>query len=313
LLDHDVLVTFYLMVKGAHPTADLVGNLHGVGPRRETPGYPNDLKPEPGNEFEGSPRRQAVVSFLKAVLAGGAVAVDDLELKAREAGLLGGRQHARNAKSFKWAKKTLCIRSIRNGFGHNGAWLWALPDPPRAGVAEPVENSQVNRPPAVTYEKQSEPVVTQPESPDRKGVPREWVYGIQSLYRHGPPPGVPGQLWQQFREDCERFLDEWAAKAAALGWTAEALFGCAPSQPLAHLQIAGLLWILRGRKLIKLYVDWAAIENLTDGSCEVFNRRSTFGRQVSLPWRLHDANLRSARKFAKNGTNPSGAVGRSNA
>src|SRR5690348_3163555 len=133
------------MVEHAQPTGGPVGNLHGAGCLSEkTPSYPHDLKPEPGNEFEGGPRRQAVVGFLKAVLAGGAVAVDDLELKAREAGLLGGREHARNAKAFKWAKKTLGIRSLRNGFGRDGGWLWALPDPPVAGLAEPVEDSHVN-------------------------------------------------------------------------------------------------------------------------------------------------------------------------
>ena len=70
-----------------------------------------------------------------------------------------------------------------------------------------------------------------------------------------------------------------------MGWSAEALFGCAIAQPLAHLQVAGLLWALRGGKLIRLYSHSASIE-ISDGSHRVFNRRAIYGAQVVLPWRL---------------------------
>src|SRR5437763_12403800 len=75
------------------------------------------------------PRRSttAVTDFLRDSLSNGAFAVPDLEAKARVAGLLGQRQQIRHAKAFKKAKKSLGIRSVRNGFGRGGKWTWLLP------------------------------------------------------------------------------------------------------------------------------------------------------------------------------------------
>jgi hypothetical protein len=69
----------------------------------------------------------AITDFLNRALAGGAVAVAELEAKARVAGLLGGRQQIQHAKGFKRAKKALGIRSSRDGFGSGGKWTWHLP------------------------------------------------------------------------------------------------------------------------------------------------------------------------------------------
>ncbi len=53
----------------------------------------------------------AITDFLNRALAGGALAVGDLEAKARAAGLLGEGQQIQHAKAFKKAKKELGIRS----------------------------------------------------------------------------------------------------------------------------------------------------------------------------------------------------------
>jgi hypothetical protein len=95
--------------------------------------------------------------------------------------------------------------------------------------------------------------------------------------------------WRLFIDDCVRFLDPetiWAARAPALGWDALSLFGCALAQPLAHMQVAGLIWALRGRKIARLYPDWASIKDPADGSNSVFNRRHINGAQIVLPRRL---------------------------
>ena len=47
-----------------------------------------------------------------------------LDGKARAAGLLGERQRITDAKAFKRTKKRLGVRSIRDGFGRSGLWLW---------------------------------------------------------------------------------------------------------------------------------------------------------------------------------------------
>ena len=63
---------------------------------------------------------EATTDFLNRVLAAGAIAVGDLETKARAAGLLGEHQQIRHAKAFIKAKKSLGIRSLRTGFRISG-------------------------------------------------------------------------------------------------------------------------------------------------------------------------------------------------
>jgi hypothetical protein len=72
----------------------------------------------------------AVTDFLQRALVGGALDVTQLEAMARAAGLLGKRQRIQHAKVFKKAKKSLGIRSIRDGFGSKGKWAWLLPAKP---------------------------------------------------------------------------------------------------------------------------------------------------------------------------------------
>jgi hypothetical protein len=58
--------------------------------------------------------------FLRKRLGKGPVLVSELEATARAAGLLGNGQRITHAKPFKKAKKSLGIRSVRNGFGSAG-------------------------------------------------------------------------------------------------------------------------------------------------------------------------------------------------
>ena len=49
--------------------------------------------------------------------------------------------------------------------------------------------------------------------------------------------------------DCNNFLtsnENWAERAAKLGWDAPALFGCRRNRPLDYLGDAGLLWFING-------------------------------------------------------------------
>ena len=81
-----------------------------------------------------SDRRTAAIAFLREALAEGSASPGELELKARQAGLLGERQSIIHAKSFKRAKKVLGIKSVRTGFGQSGKWRWAFPKIPQAST-----------------------------------------------------------------------------------------------------------------------------------------------------------------------------------
>ena len=213
------------------------------------------------------PRRQARVSaFLRKSLAEGAQDVLKLEAMARAEGLLGERQRITHTRSFKRAKRSLHIRSVRAGFGTNGGWRWELPcDRDGASTASPITRHPVRA---------------------ERRVPVDWVEGVDRLNDYRPPTDVPGHRWRQFVSDCQSFLnspENWAERAASLGWDARALFGCHRNYPLMHLGSAGLLWAINGGKLVELHRDWAFIE-LPVNRQRTFNRRDVAAGKVILPW-----------------------------
>jgi hypothetical protein len=90
--------------------------------------------------------------------------------------------------------------------------------------------------------------------------------------------------------DCNNFLtsaENWAERAAGLGWDALALFGCRRHRPLLHHDSAGLLWAINGGRLVELHRDWAVFEVSANGSQRIFDRRRVDTAKVTLPWTDH--------------------------
>src|SRR6516165_3116805 len=91
--------------------------------------------------------------------------------------LMGERQRITDAKAFKRAKYSLRIRSVRAGFGPNGAWRWELPcDRDEASTASPITR--------------------QPLRAERR-VSDDWVEGVDRLDDYRPPSGFPPHRWRQ--------------------------------------------------------------------------------------------------------------------
>ena len=223
----------------------------GAASRRRTPARSGRRDPA-----------DVAAEFLRKGLAPGPVLVSDLEAKARAAGLLVDAQRITHAKPFKSAKKSLGIKSVRNGFGSKGEWRWLLETP-------------------------STPPVAAPASVPARRIPSGWVEGVARLHHHRPPRDIPAHRWRQFLGECNVFLTStvnWAERAAALGWDAVALFGCRSHRPLDHLGSAGLLWVINGGRLIELHRDWAVYELAENGSPRVFERRRLGATNVKLPW-----------------------------
>jgi hypothetical protein len=220
-----------------------------------------------------------------SIPCGGVVPVYDVEVRARDAGLLGRHQSITDSKKFKAAKKILAIRSVRIGFGSGGRWGWALPSP------ESSVDLAIEAPTSVVYdEDDSQPdqghdtAAGANDQPDP--VPSEWIRGVARLDYGRAPHGVPLHRWRQLVNDCHKFMnapENWSIRARALGWDTPSLFGCS-TRPLDHLGRAGLLWNLAGGKLTQLYKDSAMI-SAPDGSQRTFHRRPS-AADVTLPWRL---------------------------
>jgi hypothetical protein len=108
-------------------------------------------------------------------------------------------------------------------------------------------------------------------------VPIDWVEGVARLNYFRPPTDVPRHRWRQFVSDYDSFLnssENWAERAAELGWNARALFGCHCNYPLMLLGSAGLLWAINGGKLVELHRNWAVIELPVNRSQRIYYRRT---------------------------------------
>jgi hypothetical protein len=72
--------------------------------------------------------KHEAANFLRTVLAGGAMAVLQVEAEAREAGLLGPDSPISQNKAFRSAREELSIVPQRQGgTGAKGQWVWGLP------------------------------------------------------------------------------------------------------------------------------------------------------------------------------------------
>jgi len=241
-----------------------------------------------------------VVAFLSGALTSGRVSASQLEARARAAGLLAEHQHITHSKPFKRAKKALGIRSLRNGFGRDGEWFWSLPEQPSPqrmppvsnGLGPPIAEAPIEATNANDHSWPRGSLSVEPTpasgSPTELtiSIPQEWIQGVARLNAHRAPADVPLHRWRQFCDDCKNFLtsrENWAQRAAELGWTAESLFGCPVKRPLDHLSGAGLLWLLNGGRFQALHEDWAVI--FANGAERIFHRRPN-SPNVVLPWRL---------------------------
>jgi hypothetical protein len=112
-----------------------------------------------------------------------------------------------------------------------------------------------------------------------------WAWGLD---HNRPPADVPRHRWRQIVDACQAFIasEQLASRAAELGWSAMALFGCRPNYPLSYLGKAGLLWHVNGGKIIELHRTWAVIDGPVNRSLRIFYRRNIAPEQITLPWML---------------------------
>jgi hypothetical protein len=114
----------------------------------------------------------------------------------------------------------------------------------------------------------------------RQPAPPSYARSFAALERQCPDHVAPYD-WQQAIEDARRFLVRWGEQADLLGWTARDLFGLhtPPAKPapnyrrLSRYDETGLIWLLRGRPVVALTADTAAIEN-PPGAVTVYRRHN---------------------------------------
>jgi hypothetical protein len=87
------------------------------------------------------------------------------------------------------------------------------------------------------------------------GVPREWAEGYAMLCLIPTPPGVHPGRWHAVIKGMGHFIDQWAGKAHALGWSPAELFGLDPVAPLLRLDRLGVAFLMAGREVIAVTAD----------------------------------------------------------
>ena len=119
-------------------------------------------------------------------------------------------------------------------------------------------------------------------------VHRSWAEALARLDPSHPPADVPPKRWLLFLNDCGQFVDSaWINRAIELGWTPLDLFGCHETKPYARLSHCGLLWFVKGRRILSMDTDRAIIE--TDNGSLVYWRCHTQPGQICV-WELEEKN-----------------------
>jgi hypothetical protein len=104
------------------------------------------------------------------------------------------------------------------------------------------------------------------------GTIAAWTDGVARLRAIARPRTYPEHAWQQLIVDAERFIDGWAAQAAALGWQDWEIFGCHGWAPWGRVQGMGLVLLLHGRSLAALTATEAVIRSRT-GARQTYRRK----------------------------------------
>jgi hypothetical protein len=85
---------------------------------------------------------------------------------------------------------------------------------------------------------------------------------------------VPAGRWCQFIDDCGRLLGAGLIEEAArLGWTAHDLFGCDGEKPFGRVDQMGLVWFVKGGRVVSISMSAAVIEASTTGARQTFRRK----------------------------------------
>jgi hypothetical protein len=126
---------------------------------------------------------------------------------------------------------------------------------------------------AITSTDREEPAVAERSG----GVPAEWTKQIALLKSGEPRLGMSPVHWSQFVRDARRFLQEWGAEAARLGWSAEDLFGVHPLAPEARYEVMGIVPLIRGNEVAAISEHRATIRVSGGGLLTYYRYRPNTG------------------------------------
>jgi hypothetical protein len=92
------------------------------------------------------------------------------------------------------------------------------------------------------------------------GLPRSWAEPFAKILCGIAPGDFDEGRWRRVIDGGMIFADAWAAKAFALGWRPEDVFGLHPFAPAARSDVKGLAWLLAdGSRVVAIDAEGADI------------------------------------------------------
>ena len=116
-------------------------------------------------------------------------------------------------------------------------------------------------------------------------VPRRWAEGYAALCSMPTPSAFSPERWARIVDAAGAFLDVWAAKAIACGWTDLDVFGCDPDRPDARFDAMGLVLLLDRCDIVGLDEHGADLVFPPGGARQRYRRRPLAEHTISL-WQL---------------------------
>jgi hypothetical protein len=115
-------------------------------------------------------------------------------------------------------------------------------------------------------------------------VPRRWAEGYATLCSMPAPTGFSLERWRRIVDAAGVFLDRWAAKAIACGWSDLDVFGCDATAPDRRFDCMGLTLLLDRWEIADLDESGADLATET-GTLLRYRRRPLPAHTISL-WQL---------------------------
>jgi hypothetical protein len=119
-------------------------------------------------------------------------------------------------------------------------------------------------------------------------VPKRWAEGYAALSSMPGPAGFLPERWARIIDAAGVFIDKWAAKAIACGWTDIDIFGCDGAAPDRRFDCMGLIMLVDHFEMVAIDPAGADLRALTGGALQRYRRKPKPDHTVRL-WDLATA------------------------
>ena len=105
----------------------------------------------------------------------------------------------------------------------------------------------------------------------------QWLDGLARIRATPSPAGIPRAQWTKIIATAGKLLEHWGSQLAALGWTAEDVFGADPNAPWQRLDCMGLIPLLGDSEVVAVTAEAAILKTRSGATQRFYRRRPALG------------------------------------